>query len=307
MHLIPSAMRQLPGHRVFAALVCVILIGVLAAGTVHAQEHFGQPVPGQRVYDLAGVFSEEERAALEADASTVAEAGSPVVVYYRLEDADYDATVADGRELMDAWDIQSAPDARDGVVIFVNGEPDDPPHGQFAIIAGESLIDGDVPQYELERIADEMRDLLADERTVDGIALGLREVAKAASRNSPMTRQPVPSRSRTSSPSCSRSPSSPGSHGVSRNAAHRRNPTCWPPRQATCRPRRPGHWRPGRFPTSRCSARSSTSRAGERWSSSRKTRRVRRRSCGCSTAPVSAAKWKSASGHRLQRKPTPTG
>jgi hypothetical protein len=42
---------------------------------------------------------------------------------------------------MDAWDVQSVPDARDGLVIFLNLKPGDVQHGEAALYAGERHAD----------------------------------------------------------------------------------------------------------------------------------------------------------------------
>ena len=140
------------------ALAALLAIVALPAATLAAD--FGQPVPGQRVYDRAGALTADEVARIEERAAAVEAAGSPVVVFLQARDADYDKTVADGRDLMEAWDIQSAPDARNGIVIFFNLKPGDLQHGDYAVIAGRSLVDGNLPRYELNRIADDMQPVL---------------------------------------------------------------------------------------------------------------------------------------------------
>lgn len=182
-------LRQRPGRPVpslvfiFLGLLGTMFLLVSMSPIAIAQDtdndaEFGAPVAGQRIYDLAGVFSDDERIRLEAEAAAVEQAGSPVAVYYRLQDADYDETVDDGNDLMEEWDVQTSSGARDGIVIFINAEPDDSLHGEFALIAGEILIDGNLPQYELERIDDEMGDLLSEEQIADAITLGLREITR---------------------------------------------------------------------------------------------------------------------------------
>ncbi|MEX2314420.1 MAG: TPM domain-containing protein, partial [Thermomicrobiales bacterium] len=150
-----------------ALLALLLLIGAAA------QPDFGQPAPGQRVYDRTGALSAEQVASLEQRASAVEGAGAPAFVYLQPRDTDYDETVEDARDLMDAWDIQSAPDARDGVVIFFNLEPDDLEHGDYAVVAGESLIAGNLPQRELDRITNAMQPLLEDGEIARAIGLAL--------------------------------------------------------------------------------------------------------------------------------------
>ncbi len=157
-------------------LLLGLLIGAMPALTA---QDFGQPEPGRHVYDRAGVLSPSEIADLEQRALALEQAGAPVVIYLRAHDASYEDTVADARELMDAWDIQSAPGARDGVVIFFNLEPGDLVHGDFAIIAGEAHVrSGALDQDRLDRISDQMLELLRDGQIAEGIATGLDAVAR---------------------------------------------------------------------------------------------------------------------------------
>jgi uncharacterized protein (TIGR04222 family) len=101
------------------------------------------------------------------------------VVYLQARDASQAETVQDGRDLMQAWNVASAPGARDGVVIFLNLQPDNKRHGQAAIIAGQKWNDkGILTDRENQRIYDDvMAPLLKDEKTAAGIAAGLDAVA----------------------------------------------------------------------------------------------------------------------------------
>jgi len=164
--------KRRPNLRWLVAMTAALLSLLLVIGVV-AQSDFGLPVPGQRVYDRAGVLSAEQVASLEQQAAAVEEAGAPAFVFLQARDTDYDETVEDARNLMDEWDIQSAPDARDGVVIFFNLQPDDLEHGDYAVVAGASLIDGNLPQHELDRITDQMQPLLEDGDIAGAIALAL--------------------------------------------------------------------------------------------------------------------------------------
>lgn len=170
-----QTMTQRPNHRWLAAPLAPIalLLSLLLVIGVAAQSDFGQPVPGQRVYDRAGALSAEQIASLEQRAAAAEDAGAPAFIFLQARDTDYDATVDDARNLMDEWDIQSAPEARDGVVIFFNLQPDDLAHGDYSVVAGASLIDGNIPQRELDRITDQMQPLLEDGDIGGAIALAL--------------------------------------------------------------------------------------------------------------------------------------
>jgi uncharacterized membrane protein YgcG len=127
------------------------------------------------VYDRAGVLTPAETQALERRAADLSASGTPVVVYLRAQDASQTQTRNDASDFMDAWNVQSAPDARDGLVIFLNLRPDDPHHGQAALFAGRRYVDdGTLSDNVLQRIFErDMQPALADGRLADGIAAGL--------------------------------------------------------------------------------------------------------------------------------------
>jgi uncharacterized membrane protein YgcG len=165
-----------------------LLMGLLmAATTVFAANDFGTPTPGQHVYDRAGVLTPTETQALERRAADLTASGTPVVIYLRAQDASLTETRNDASDLMDAWNIQSAPDARDGLVIFLNLRPDDPRHGQAALYAGRRYVDdGTLSDNVLQRIFErDMQPALADGRLADGIAVGLDASAYAIAAGPP--------------------------------------------------------------------------------------------------------------------------
>ncbi|HEX9069257.1 MAG TPA: TPM domain-containing protein, partial [Ktedonobacterales bacterium] len=135
------------------AIPLLLVVSVLAAcaGSSSAQS-FGTPVAGQRVYDIARVLTASEIADIEQHASAVAQAGAPVIIYLRKQDSTTSATVNDAKALMDAWDVQSATGAHDGLVIFLNLKPSDPKHGSAALYAGAKHANASLPQAELQRI-----------------------------------------------------------------------------------------------------------------------------------------------------------
>jgi len=163
----------------FRSICIVLMTGALLASraasvAVIADGGFGNPVPGQHVYDMAGLLTTSEVAGLEARARAVEQTGPPVVVYLRTRPADQAATQKDGRDLMQAWNVESSKGARDGLVIFLNLKPSDPHHGQAALIAGQKQVHGNLPERELQRIFDqEMKPLLTQGQTAAGIGAGL--------------------------------------------------------------------------------------------------------------------------------------
>jgi uncharacterized protein (TIGR04222 family) len=171
------ALRWLP------ALIVMVVIALTVAGpsalrAAAASNDFGQPIPGKLVYDRAGALTPDQVATLERAAQAVAAAGAPVVVYVQADSADYDETEDDAKKLMDAWDLQSAPNAHDGLVLFLNLKPDDLKHGQFAFYAGKAQLSGNLPLYELQRIFDnQMKPLMAKGDLAGGLSIGLQAVA----------------------------------------------------------------------------------------------------------------------------------
>jgi uncharacterized membrane protein YgcG len=169
-------------ERQVGALIRLVLVALFAvsltliATPTVAAEDFGSREAGRHIYDHAGVLSAAEVSDLEARATANERAGAPTIVYLRVAKADTNATSKDAQELMDAWNVQSGPDEKDGVVIFLNLKPGDTAHGQAAIWVGkgQSGDGGNLPKYELERIYDDvMRPLLSEGQTAAGIGAGL--------------------------------------------------------------------------------------------------------------------------------------
>lgn len=151
-------------------LLILLLLGI---GTISAFA-FEDPPREPGLHDDAGVFNAQERSEIEQAIGQVEETGAPTVVYLRLLHTVSDRAIGDGQRLMEAWELESAPGARDGVVMFFNLEPDDPNRGEFGIVAGETHYDGGaLPQSELDNIRDSMIDLLIEDRMADAIVLGL--------------------------------------------------------------------------------------------------------------------------------------
>ena len=173
--------RQRRGRFVPHWLLLAFLAFLVACGSGNPAEGFGTPVPGQRVYDRSGTLAPDQLRALEDQAAAVTAAGAPTIVYIRARDADNDETQEHARDLLAAWGIESAPGARDGLVIFLNLDPDDTRHGAVALFAGQRHFDGgNLPERELQRIFDdEMRPLLADGQIAAGIGAGLAASARS--------------------------------------------------------------------------------------------------------------------------------
>src|SRR5262245_37209461 len=102
----------------FAAGLFALLLAACAS-TAQPLQRFGDRVSSQHVYDRAGILTPAEIADLETRAVAVERAGAPTVVYLQARDASRDETIQDGRDLMQAWNIESSSGARDGVVVFL--------------------------------------------------------------------------------------------------------------------------------------------------------------------------------------------
>lgn len=183
-----SLRRPFPrSHRALTTLLLGLLFTLLVTAcsarnniTASVSSITGQPVTGQYIYDQAHILTTTELADLEARAAAVERAGAPIIVYLQLADVSYDTTLQDARSLMDTWNVQSAPNARDGIVMFVNLKPNNQRHGEVALYAGQALVDsGKLPQRELQRIyADVMLPRLTAEHTADGIGAGLDAISQ---------------------------------------------------------------------------------------------------------------------------------
>ncbi len=173
--------RQTPPSIVLTIVVAVVLaVGIVVPRSAAAQE-FGSPDSGLRVYDEAGIFTSTEVQFLEEAAARVATAGAPTVVYIRAEDRDGDETEQDAADLMEDWAVESAPGAKDGLVLFFNTDPDDLGHGRFALFAGETHFDGgNLPDRELDRIIEDvMTGPIRDDQPAVGLAAGLDAAAQS--------------------------------------------------------------------------------------------------------------------------------
>lgn len=173
------------------AFLLALSVSVLGAAHARGAENFGQPEVGRYIYDQSGLLTAAEVRDLETRAAAVVRAGAPTIVYIRSQDADEDATLADAQELMDAWNVQSASGARDGVVVFLNLDPDNQRRGQAAIWAGKRQAQGNLPESELRRIYDRvMKPLLSDDQTAAGIGAGLDNLANSLTVGPPPPPQP---------------------------------------------------------------------------------------------------------------------
>ena len=172
--------------RVFAlvlgesCLFLLLFLGLSSPAVASAAGACNAPVAGRHVYDCAGLLSESEVTAIEAQAAAVARAGAPTVVYLQVREATYADTYQEAAALMSRFDVESRPGAKDGFVMYLNLLPGSLHHGQVVLYAGASQAAGPLSASTLARIyADQMLPLLKSEQTAQGILAGLKAVAAA--------------------------------------------------------------------------------------------------------------------------------
>ncbi len=160
---------------IFFPLLGLVVMLIFAGCASTNRSDFGQQMPDQRIYDRAQVLSSADTAMLAAKAQALTTAGAPTIVYIRVMDSSPDESVQDARNLMNAWNIESANGAHDGFVVFMNLKPGDTAHGTVGLFAGaKHYQNGSLQQAELQRIIDEqMTPLLKNGQTAAGIAAGL--------------------------------------------------------------------------------------------------------------------------------------
>ncbi|MBA3823188.1 MAG: DUF2207 domain-containing protein [Ktedonobacterales bacterium] len=187
----PSGQRGWVRHGVLA-IICVGIMLLVACGSATPQ-HFAAYLPSQHIYDQAHVLTATETAQLEQQTVMVQDAGAPTVVYLRVKAASQETTIQDAADLMNAWQLESRPGAKDGLVILLNLTPGDIHHGNAAFYAGAKHIQGNLPETELQRIYDQdMAPLLKHGQLAAGIGAGLAAVAHDLVAGPPPVPSPSP-------------------------------------------------------------------------------------------------------------------
>ncbi|MEX2426182.1 MAG: TPM domain-containing protein, partial [Thermomicrobiaceae bacterium] len=159
---------------VFGSLMFIAALSSVVVFTTEVSASIESQFGATGLFDEADVLSEDERAEIEAAIAEVEAEGAPTVVYLRLLSSQNDRAVDDARSLMRAWNLESELGARDGFVILLNLEPEDPNRGELGVVAGELHFNGGaLPQSRLDNIRDEMIDYLADDEMANGIVHGL--------------------------------------------------------------------------------------------------------------------------------------
>lgn len=178
-------------RRLTRALLAAFALAAAAVPASTAPESTS-PDSTRSVYDNAGVLAPAEIADLERRAHAIHRLGHPVVVYLATKRRSYEETVDDARGLMESWDVQSRPGATDGVVVLINLRPGRPKRGTYAVVVGEKLIQGRIPQQELDAIAGEMRPRLRLRKFGEAIALALDRIERDIREGPPPPPPPSP-------------------------------------------------------------------------------------------------------------------
>ncbi|MGH2513248.1 MAG: DUF2207 family protein, partial [Candidatus Limnocylindrales bacterium] len=165
-----------------AAVLAILLLPMLASIALAAGPPYPDPVPGQRVYDTAGVFDPATIAAAEAAIHGIqARTGSEVVVYSQVVDdgVDSDQAEADARALMDQWGV-GRQGFDDGLVILFDMDPSRC-HGQVQLYAGPGYRAAYLSNDQRDAIfSDDMSPYLADCDMSGALTAGLQAVDAAA-------------------------------------------------------------------------------------------------------------------------------
>lgn len=168
-----------------ASLIAAIAIGlalVAPAGIAAAGPPFPDPVPGQAVYDTAGILSPAAIAQAEATIDTIEErTGAEIVVYSQLVDYGVSTSETEARAiaLIDQWGVGRA-GFDDGLAIFFDIDPS-LEHGQVQLYAGPGFEATFLTNSERQRIFDEdMLPFLRDADFDGALAIALRRIDAAA-------------------------------------------------------------------------------------------------------------------------------
>jgi uncharacterized membrane protein YgcG len=160
------------------SLLAMFVLVALSAAAGRADE-FGSRVPGQHVYDRAGVLSATDIQTLERKAAALDALGAPTVIFIQTKSASLEQAQQDARSLMDSWDVESSRGAHDGFVMLFDLTPGNTQHGQVGLFAGARHVSAALPSATLNYISGTvMRPSLASGNLAEGIGLGLDATAE---------------------------------------------------------------------------------------------------------------------------------
>lgn len=165
----------------FAIALFVLLVPVLAPmpGATQAKPD-PRPDTTTFFYDENGVFSGDQRAALERDAQLLQSTGIPTIVYVRVVTANQAAkgeSQAFANEIRRAWDVESTPGADDGLVLLFSWVPQQPLASTTVQSYGAHTFDesGLSPDAIDTTIATSARSLVEQEHPFEAVIYLMRE------------------------------------------------------------------------------------------------------------------------------------
>jgi uncharacterized membrane protein YgcG len=178
----PGAGARLAAVRALLAIVALASSVALPGSAAAAGPPFPSPVPGQRVYDGAGVFDPATVARAEAIIAGIEQrTGAQVAVYtQRVDDGVTQSEAEDqARALMDQWGV-GRKGFDDGLVILYDVDSTGC-HGQVNLYAGAGFRSTFLSDAERQAIFDDqMRPYLADCRLGDALLVALDRVDASA-------------------------------------------------------------------------------------------------------------------------------
>lgn len=142
----------MPLFRLVRAIAILLLVTVAAGTSVpfpttaEAAQQSSDPIPFRDpddpwlIQDKARLFNDEQLERFQFDLRRLQGLGHEVVVYTRRSDASVDESEAFADRLRDAWNVESAPEAGDGMVILINVSDADPEETAFIVSSGRNAF-----------------------------------------------------------------------------------------------------------------------------------------------------------------------
>ncbi|HEV2074202.1 MAG TPA: hypothetical protein VGR29_11240 [Thermomicrobiales bacterium] len=167
------------------ALLTVLMLYFLLPGVPEVMAAQAQPDPPPETlpyfYDPSDVFPEDQQVTLTRDARLMQRSGIPSVVYVRTATAG-EAGKESSRAFADTvrreWNVESSPDADDGLVILLSYVPDNPAASTAVASWGTSTFhdSGLTPEYVQSVLDRDVRTLLDMEFPFEAMVYGLRQI-----------------------------------------------------------------------------------------------------------------------------------
>lgn len=151
-----AALREgrpwMPLFRLVRAIAILLLVTVAAGTSVlfpttaEAAQQSSDPIPSRDpddpwlIQDKARLFDEDQMNRFQFDLRRLQGLGREVVVYTRRSDASAEESQEFADTLRDAWKVESAPEADDGMVILINVSDASPLGDAFVVSDGRNVF-----------------------------------------------------------------------------------------------------------------------------------------------------------------------